>query len=65
MMVVGVLTHCALLHSMHDLKAAQVYVYQSLIQKLMLHEFKLGHNTTEATKNICCVKVKVRLITVL
>ena len=22
----------------------------------MLYEFKLGHNTAEATKNICCVK---------
>ena len=24
--------------------------------QFMLYEFKLGYNTAEATKNICCVK---------
>ena len=30
----------------------------SLIQKLMLYEFKLGHNFIEASKHICYAKVK-------
>ena len=54
--VVGVLTCCGLLHFMWDLKVTQVNRQQSLIQELMLYKFELGHNTTEATKNICCVK---------
>ena len=28
-------------------------VQRGLIDKLMLHEFELGHNVTEATKNTC------------
>ena len=28
-------------------------VYHNLIWKLMLDEFKLGHNTVKATKHIC------------
>ena len=28
----------------------------SLIREHMLYEFKLGHSSTEATKNICCAK---------
>ena len=54
-MVVCVLTFCALLHSMCDLKAPQMNVQHSLIQELLLYEFKLGHNTAEATKNIYCM----------
>ena len=55
-MVVGALTHCALLHSVHNLKAAQLNVQCSLIQELMLYGFKLSYCTTEAPKNICCAK---------
>ena len=25
---------------------------------MVVHEFELGHNATEATKNICCAKEK-------
>ena len=55
-MMVGVLICCALLHSMYDLKAALMYVQQSLIQQLMLYKFELGRNAIEAAKNISCVK---------
>ena len=55
-MVVGVLTHYNLLHSTCDLKAAQVNVHHSLILKLILNKFKLGHNTVKDIKNIWCVK---------
>ena len=55
-MVVGVLTCYALLHSMCNLKAAQMNVQCSLIQELMLYELKRGHNAIEANKNICCAK---------
>ena len=54
--VVGALTCCALLHSVHDLKAAQMSVECSLIHELMFYKFELGHIATEATKNICGVK---------
>ena len=54
--VVGVLTHCALLHSMCDLKFTQMNMQHSLIWELMLYKYKLSHNTMEATKNICCAK---------
>ena len=47
---------------MYDLKAAQMNVQCSLIWELMLYEFKLGNNGTEATKNICVWKVKAQLI---
>ena len=39
-----------------DLKTTQMNMQCSLIQDLMLYEFKLGDNTAGATKNICCVK---------
>ena len=39
--VIGVLTHCALLHTVYDLKASQMNVPRSLIRELMLYEFKL------------------------
>ena len=45
--VVGALTHCAMLHSVWDLKTAQMN---------MLYKFELGHNPTEATKNISYAK---------
>ena len=49
---IGALTRYALLHSVYVLKAAQMTVPRSLIRKLRLYEFKLGHNVAEATKNI-------------
>ena len=51
----GALIH-ALLYSAYELKATQMNMQHSLIWKLMLYEFKLGYNTMEATKDICCVK---------
>ena len=57
-MVVGMLTCCALLHSVHDLKATQMNVQHSLIHEFMLYEFELSHNTMEATQNIYCMKGK-------
>ena len=38
--------------SLCDLKAIQMNVQHSLIWELMLSEFALSHNATEATKNI-------------
>ena len=37
---------------MSDLKATWMNMQHSLIQEFKLYEFKLGHNTTEATKKI-------------
>ena len=54
--VVGALSRCTLLHSVCNFKATQMNVQHSLIQQPMLYEFKLGRNTTEATKNICCAR---------
>ena len=51
-MVVGVLTHCALLHCVCDLKATQMNAQWSQIQELMFYEFKPAYNVLEATKNI-------------
>ena len=48
-MAFGVLTHCAFLHSVCDLKATY---------DLMLYEFKLGPIVMEVTKNISCTKGK-------
>ena len=31
---------------------------RSLIRKLRFYEFELSHNVAEATKTICCTKVK-------
>ena len=50
---VSVWTRCALIHSVWDLKAAQINVQRTLIRELVFYEFKLGHNATEVTKNIC------------
>ena len=41
---------------LHDLKATQMNIQHSLIQEIMIYKFKLNHNATEATKNICCIK---------
>ena len=54
--VVGVLTHCALLHSVRDLKITKVNVQCSIIEELMLYEFEQGYKIVEATKNICYAK---------
>ena len=56
-MVVGVLTCCALLHSVCDLKAIQMNQQYRLNQEL--YKFNMSHNATEMTKNICCVKGEV------
>ena len=54
--VVGVLTHWALLHCVCDLKVTQMNVQLNLIWKLMIHKFELDHNAAEATKNISDIK---------
>ena len=51
-MVVRMLTCCALVHSICDLKVTRMNVQHISIQKLMLYEFKLGHNVIEVTKNL-------------
>ena len=51
-MVVDVLTHNALLFSVYDLKGAQMNLQCSQIWELIFYQ--LGHNATEATKNIYC-----------
>ena len=61
-MVVCLLTHCTLLHSMCDSKATQMNVQHHLIQEFLLYKFKLGHDATEATKNICCMKSECTVI---
>ena len=53
--VVGVLT-CALLHSMCNLKAAQMNLQCSLIWELMIYGFELVHKTVEVSKNVCFAK---------
>ena len=55
--VLGVLTCCALLYFVCNLKLAQMDM-QHRIPGFMLHEFELSHNTAEETKNICCTKDK-------
>ena len=55
-MVVDMLTHCVLFNCVCNLKITQRDVQYILICKLMLYEFKLGHNTRETTKNICFTK---------
>ena len=52
--LVGALTYSA--YSVYDLKVMLMNVQHSLIQELILHEFKLCYNTKEATKKICCMK---------
>ena len=55
-MIVGVLACYALIHSVYDLKSAQINMRHNLICRLILYESKLGHNTIKTTKNICCLK---------
>ena len=38
---------------------------RSLIQELMLYEFKLAHNTVKVTKSICVVNARVHHIEIL
>ena len=57
--VAGVLTHCALLYFMCDLKAVQINMQHSLIQELMLYKIELGYSDVEGIKNICCAKKEV------
>ena len=47
-LVAGVLTHCALLNFVCDLKVAQMNVHCSLIQELKLYKFELSHNAMGA-----------------
>ena len=54
--VVGVLTQYALHHSVCELKVAPMNVQYRLIWKLIHYQFELGHNTTQPTKNIYCMK---------
>ena len=53
------LTHCTLLQSKYNLKAIQMNMQRSLIQELILYEFKVGDNTVEATKTFVVQKVKM------
>ena len=48
--IVGALTPPVWFESSTDVHTS------SLIQKLVLYEFELGHKAVEATKNICCAK---------
>ena len=48
-MVVGLLTGCALLHSVCDLKASQMKVQHCLIWELILYGFELSPNRKEET----------------
>ena len=56
--IVGVVT-CVFLHSMCNLKAAQMNELRNLIQKLQFYGFELSQSSAEATKNICCVKDQI------
>ena len=49
-MVLGALTHCTLLHSLSNLKVAQMKVQCGLTREFVLYEFELGHNTAESAK---------------
>ena len=57
-LVFGLLTCCALLYSMRDLKVAQIAAQWSLIWEFMPYNFEPGHNIKEVTKNIYCAKGK-------
>ena len=46
------------LHSLRNLKATQINVQCRLIQELILYKFEVGQKVTEATKNICFMKVE-------
>ena len=55
-MVVGILVHYALLHSVYNLKVTLMNVQCSLIWEFKVYEFELSYNTAQASKNICCAK---------
>ena len=55
-MVIGVFIHCALLHSVCDLKATLINMQPSLIWELILYKIELVHNAMKITKCICCRK---------
>ena len=55
-MVVGVLTCCALLHSVFDFKATQINIQHSLIQEVMIYVFEHCQNAMEEIKNIYCAQ---------
>ena len=57
--IVGALTRCVLFHSVCDVKAEQTNVQHGLIWELMLQEYELDHNASEATKTIYCAKSEV------
>ena len=57
--VFGVLTYCALLHSEQVLKATQMNIQCNLIWELLLYKFQVGYNAVEATKIICCTNCEV------
>ena len=46
-MVVGVLTRCALLHFVCDLKSQQINVYWSLFKELIIFKFDQDHNAAK------------------
>ena len=46
--VIGAPIHCALLHSMSDLKDQQMNVHCCLIWEFMLYKFRLSRNTVTA-----------------
>ena len=56
---IGVIIDYAFFHSMCDLKATQMNIRCSLIQKFILYAFEGSHNTVETTKTNICAKVKV------
>ena len=60
-MLVGVLTCCALLHSVCDLKITQMNMLLRLLWEFMCNKFKQVHNFVEATKTICFVKDEGRV----
>ena len=56
-MIVGALACSNLLHSMCELKIAQINLQCCLIQELMLNKFDQGNNIMEATKkHLLCKK---------
>ena len=54
--VVCAKTHCALLHTVCNLKAVHVNMQFKRIQEFILYTFKLGHNGAKVTKSICWAK---------
>ena len=61
MILDGGLMCSALLHSVCDLKTAQMNVPYSQMQELC--RFKMGHDAAKATKNSWCMKNEGKVIT--